>query len=43
MRIAMVSEHADPTAMLGGEDAGGQNVHVGSLALALAARGHSAG
>jgi D-inositol-3-phosphate glycosyltransferase len=41
MRIAMVSEHADPTAMLGGEDAGGQNVHVGSLALALAARGHS--
>src|SRR6201995_5229738 len=41
MRIAMVSEHADPTATLGGADAGGQNVHVGALATALAARGHS--
>jgi D-inositol-3-phosphate glycosyltransferase len=41
MRIAMVSEHADPTAALGGEDAGGQNVHVAALAGALAARGHS--
>ncbi len=41
MKIAMVSEHADPTAALGGEDAGGQNVHVGSLAAALAAHGHT--
>src|ERR1700761_5580405 len=41
MRIAMVSEHADPTAILGGADAGGQNVHVGALSAALAARGHS--
>ena len=41
MRIAMVSEHADPTAALGEADAGGQNVHVGALAAALAARGHS--
>jgi glycosyltransferase involved in cell wall biosynthesis len=41
MRIAMVSEHADPTAALGGEDAGGQNVHVAALACGLAARGHS--
>jgi D-inositol-3-phosphate glycosyltransferase len=41
MRIAMVSEHADPTAALGGADAGGQNVHVGALAAALAGRGHS--
>ena len=41
MRIAMVSEHADPAAVLGGTDAGGQNVHVGSLAVALAERGHS--
>jgi D-inositol-3-phosphate glycosyltransferase len=41
MRIAMVSEHADPTAVLGEADAGGQNVHVGALATALAARGHS--
>jgi D-inositol-3-phosphate glycosyltransferase len=41
MRIAMVSEHADPTAALGGEDGGGQNVHVAALAGALAVRGHS--
>ena len=40
MRIAMVSEHASPLAALGGVDAGGQNVHVASLARALAARGH---
>jgi glycosyltransferase involved in cell wall biosynthesis len=40
MRIAMVSEHADPTAALGGADAGGQNVHVGALACELAALGH---
>lgn len=41
MRIAMVSEHADPTAALGDTDAGGQNVHVGALSEALAERGHS--
>ncbi|HWG64053.1 MAG TPA: glycosyltransferase [Streptosporangiaceae bacterium] len=41
MRIAMVSEHADPTATLGGEDSGGQNVHVAALASGLARRGHS--
>ncbi len=40
MRIAMVSEHASPLAALGGEDAGGQNVHVAALAIALADRGH---
>src|SRR5690625_2956779 len=40
MRIAMVSEHASPLAALGGEDAGGQNVHVAALASALARRGH---
>lgn len=40
MRIAMVSEHASPLAVLGGEDAGGQNVHVAALATALARRGH---
>jgi len=39
MRIAMVSEHASPLAVLGGEDAGGQNVHVAALATALARRG----
>jgi type III pantothenate kinase len=36
----MVSEHASPLAVLGGEDAGGQNVHVDALARGLAARGH---
>jgi glycosyltransferase involved in cell wall biosynthesis len=36
----MVSEHAGPLAVLGGEDAGGQNVHVAELARALGARGH---
>jgi glycosyltransferase involved in cell wall biosynthesis len=40
MRIAMVSEHASPLAVLGGVDAGGQNVHVASLAAALARLGH---
>jgi D-inositol-3-phosphate glycosyltransferase len=40
MRIAMVSEHANPLAVVGGVDAGGQNVHVGALARALAAQGH---
>jgi D-inositol-3-phosphate glycosyltransferase len=39
MRIEMVSEHASPLAALGGEDAGGQNVHVACLAEALARRG----
>ena len=40
MRIAMVSEHANPLAVVGGVDAGGQNVHVAALARALAAQGH---
>jgi D-inositol-3-phosphate glycosyltransferase len=35
----MVSEHASPLAVLGGADAGGQNVHVAALAAALARRG----
>jgi D-inositol-3-phosphate glycosyltransferase len=39
MRVAMVSEHASPLAMLGGVDAGGQNVHVGALSAAMARRG----
>jgi D-inositol-3-phosphate glycosyltransferase len=39
MRIAMVSEHASPLAILGGEDAGGQNVHVAALATELARLG----
>jgi D-inositol-3-phosphate glycosyltransferase len=40
MRIAMMSEHASPLAAVGGVDAGGQNVHVESLARALARAGH---
>ena len=40
MRIAMMSEHASPLAAIGGEDAGGQNVHVAALATALGRRGH---
>lgn len=38
-RIAMVSEHASPLAVLGGVDAGGQNVHVAELARVLAGLG----
>jgi len=40
MRIAFVSEHASPLATLGGVDAGGQNLHVGELAVTLARAGH---
>jgi len=40
LKIDLVSEHASPLAVLGGADAGGQNVHVASLAMALAERGH---
>jgi D-inositol-3-phosphate glycosyltransferase len=40
MRIAMISEHANPLAALGGVDAGGQNLHVAELSAALAADGH---
>ncbi len=40
VKIAMVSEHANPLAQLGGVDAGGQNVHVGELAAAFTRRGH---
>lgn len=41
MRIAMISEHASPLAMLGGADGGGQNVYVGQLSRQLAALGHA--
>ena len=40
MRIALVSEHANPLAAVGGVDAGGQNVHVAALAGGLARQGH---
>lgn len=39
MRISLVSEHASPVAVVGGVDAGGQNVYVAGLASALAAAG----
>ncbi len=40
MKVAMVSEHASPLAVVGGVDAGGQNVHVACLAASLADLGH---
>lgn len=40
MKVAMVSEHASPLAMLGGVDAGGQNVHVAELSAAMVRQGH---
>lgn len=40
MKIAMVSEHASPLAVLGGVGAGGQNVHVAELSAAMARAGH---
>ena len=40
MKIALVSEHASPLATIGGTDAGGQNVHVRELALALGRLGN---
>lgn len=40
MNVAMVSEHASPLAVLGGVDAGGQNVHVADLSAALVRLGH---
>jgi glycosyltransferase involved in cell wall biosynthesis len=39
LKLHLVSEHASPLALLGGVDAGGQNVHVADLALALARAG----
>jgi D-inositol-3-phosphate glycosyltransferase len=39
MRIAFVSEHASPLATVGGEDAGGQNIHVAALASAMSRGG----
>jgi D-inositol-3-phosphate glycosyltransferase len=39
-RIALISEHASPLAVLGGVDSGGQNVYVGQVAKHLAALGY---
>jgi glycosyltransferase involved in cell wall biosynthesis len=40
VRIAMVSEHANPLAVLGAVDTGGQNLHVAELSAALSRQGH---
>lgn len=39
-KIAFISDHASPLALLGGVDTGGQNVYVAQLARNLAARGY---
>jgi len=41
MRIALVSEHASPLAVLGGADAGGQNIYVAHVARCLVDEGHA--
>ncbi|NTZ86532.1 hypothetical protein FCJ61_26915 [Burkholderia metallica] len=38
-RIALISEHASPLGMIGGVDAGGQNIYVANVAKQLAERG----
>ena len=40
MKIALISEHASPLALLGGTDSGGQNVYVANVARELARQGH---
>jgi len=40
-KIAFISEHASPLAVLGGVDSGGQNVYVAELAKYLARLGYS--
>jgi glycosyltransferase involved in cell wall biosynthesis/phosphoheptose isomerase len=39
MKIALISEHASPLALVGGIDSGGQNVYVANVAKNLAAGG----
>jgi len=39
-RIAFISEHASPLALLGGVDSGGQNVYVARVASILARKGY---
>lgn len=40
-KIVFISDHGDPLAPLGGEQAGGQNNYVKQLALSLEKRGHA--
>ena len=39
-RVALISEHASPLAILGGVDGGGQNIYVGQVAAHLAGLGY---
>ena len=41
MKIALISEHASPLAVLGGVDSGGQNVYVAQVARELGQAGHT--
>ena len=41
LRIAMLSVHTCPLAMLGGKETGGMNVYVRDLSRELARRGHN--
>ena len=41
LKIALVSEHASPLALVGGVDAGGQNIYVAHVARQLARSGHT--
>src|SRR5690242_8296831 len=41
VRIAFLSEHASPVALLGGEDAGGQNVYVDEVSRCLGRLGYA--
>lgn len=40
MKIAMISEHASPLAVLGGVDSGGQNIYVAEMAREMSRLGH---
>ncbi|MGV8083681.1 MAG: glycosyltransferase [Coriobacteriia bacterium] len=40
MKIAMISDHASPLAVLGGVDSGGQNIYVAEMAREMARLGH---
>lgn len=40
MRILMISDHADPLAVIGSKESGGQNVYVMNIASRLANLGH---
>ena len=41
LHIAMISDHASPLEVMGGVDAGGQNLYVDQVARRLGAMGHA--